>query len=145
MPGRIALVNSEVSYASHALPIHHITCSWKESYHCRCLISSASQQANKGGRNSTQGEAFIQFVFQSLPASEPQLQKIKTGQKNDEVCKQITTYCSTGWPHKSKLSQSINLYHPMAAEFTVANGLLMRGNRIVISSSMRSEMLEKLH
>lgn len=33
----------------------------------------------------------------------------------------------------------------MAAEFTVVNGLLMRGYRIVIPSSMRSEMLEKLH
>ena len=92
-----------------------------------------------------EGEAFIQLVFQSLPASEPQLQKIKTCQEKDKVCKQITTYCSTGWPHKNKLSQRIKLYHPMAAEFTVVNGLLMRGSRIVIPSSMRSEMLEKLH
>lgn len=61
------------------------------------------------------------------------------------MCSQIAAYCSTKWPPKNPLSQSIFPYLPMASEFTIVNGLLMRGRRIVIPSSMRSEMLEKLH
>ena len=83
------------------------------------------------------GEAIIQLVTQSLPASKPQLQKIKMYQE-DEICKQIAKYHKTGWPHKSELLQSIKPYYTIAAKLTV-NGWEE------IPSPLRVEMLEKLH
>ncbi|XP_032217921.2 uncharacterized protein K02A2.6 isoform X1 [Nematostella vectensis] len=54
-------------------------------------------------------------------------------------------YCRDGWPEKANLKGPIKLYQSVAGELTVKNGLLMRGCRIVIPSSMRMDILEKLH
>ena len=46
---------------------------------------------------------------------------------------------------QEELPGPVNPYYPFAYELTVANGLLMRGSRIVIPMGMRLEILDKLH
>ena len=55
--------------------------------------------------------------------------------------------CQSGWPHIGELPPILRPYYQVSAELTMedAYGLLMRGRRIVIPSSMRVEMLGKLH
>ena len=94
-----------------------------------------------------QGEtsAFVKAVMQSLPATDQRLEEIKQHQKEDEVCQQITAFCETGWPDKHSATASIRPFLPMSAEFCIENGLLMRGNRIVIPPPLRRELLSKIH
>ena len=61
------------------------------------------------------------------------------------MCRQVAAYCQSGWPSKQAISGAVRLYHPVATELSVENGLLMQGNRIVIPAALRLEMLDKLH
>ena len=89
--------------------------------------------------------AYVNSVIQNLPASTHQLERIKQHQQEDEVCQQVANYCQSGWPSKQVMSGAVRLYHPVATELSVENGLLMRGSRIVIPAALRLEMLDKLH
>ena len=89
--------------------------------------------------------AFVQTVIQGLPASDGHLERIKQEQEQDDVCKQIKTYCRVGWPAKHELTGAIRPYYPVLAEITVENGLLLRGSRLIIPASMRLDILDKLH
>lgn len=88
---------------------------------------------------------FVDTVIQSLPASDAQLERIKQEQEQDDVCKQIRVYCRDGWPAKHELTGAIRPYYPVLTEITVANGLLLRGSRLIIPASMRLEILDKIH
>ena len=90
-------------------------------------------------------QAFVNYIVESLPASEQQLQRIKQIQRQDQVSKQIIQFCQTTWPDKALLVQDIQPYYSMASEISVENGLLMRECRIVIPSELQQEMLNKIH
>ena len=90
-------------------------------------------------------QAYIDAVYSSLPATEKRIEEIKEQQQEDEVCRQLIAYCKHGWPAKEELPGPVNPYYPFAYELTVANGLLMRGSRIVVPMGMRLEILDKLH
>ena len=92
-----------------------------------------------------ESQAFVNYIVESLPASEQQLQRIKQFQRQDQVCKQIIQFYQTTWPDKELLSQDIQLYYSMASEICVENGLLMRGCSIVIPSELQQEMFNKIH
>ena len=89
--------------------------------------------------------AFVQTVIQGLPASDGQLERVKQEQEQDDVCKQLKVYCREGWPARHDLTGAMRPYHPMLAEITEENGLLLRGSRPIIPASMRLEILDKLH
>ena len=59
-------------------------------------------------------------------------------------CRLLTEYCRNGWPEKSSIKELLKLYLPVALELTVVNGLLMRGNRTVIPSSMLGKLQDIL-
>ena len=92
-----------------------------------------------------EGNLYVNYVFQTLPATGKRLEEIKAHLQEDEVCKQIMAYCNKGWPEKCSLKGPVKLYAPFAAELTVQNGLLLKGSRLVIPASMRLDMLDKLH
>ena len=51
-----------------------------------------------------------------------------------------------GWPStQAEVPQEIRLYFPFKEEITVQNGLLFKGDRIIVPVSLRKEMMEKVH
>ena len=74
--------------------------------------------------------------MRSLPASDKVLEEVKQKQE---------TYCKEGWPERTALTGAIRPYYSVLSEISVQNGLLMRGNRIIIPSEMRLQMLDKIH
>lgn len=58
------------------------------------------------------------------------------GHSKRTECKWITNYCKEGWPHRSKVPDAVNTFLSMANEITMLDGLLVRGKRIIIPSSM---------
>ena len=89
--------------------------------------------------------AFIDFVMESLPASEHRLKEIEEEQLNDPVCIEIAQYCAQGWPDKSCLSAPLKQYYQLSSEISVVNGLLMRNSRIIIPTKLREEVLAQIH
>ena len=92
-----------------------------------------------------QTAAYVRAAVQSLPATERQLERIRQHQQEDEVCQQVVTYCQAGWPSRQTLTGSVKNYHSVADELSIADGLLMRGNRVVIPAALRLEMLDRIH
>ena len=90
-------------------------------------------------------DAYVNLVLQNLPATEKRLEEIKKLQEEDEVCKQIKLYCRDGWPDRSLIKGAIKPYFPVVGELSVQDGLLMRGSRIVVPTSIRLSVLDKLH
>ena len=90
-------------------------------------------------------KVFIDTVIKNLPASDTQLERIQQEQEQDEICKQIQSYCRDGWPAKHKLAGAIRPYYPVRSEIAIANGLLLRGSRLLIPTTMRLEILDKIH
>ena len=82
--------------------------------------------------------------MQSLPATEQRLE-IHQAQDEDEICQRLKTYCEKGWPERCRVEGVLKPYLPVASELTFQDGLLVRGNRIVIPTLLRLDILERLH
>ena len=57
----------------------------------------------------------------------------------------MKTYCSEGWHDKHSVTDAVKAYWLSRGELTVAQNILLKGTRIVIPSSMRLEILDKIH
>ena len=71
------------------------------------------------------------------------MQVVQEAQDSDVTCTQIKSYCQRIM--QMRLQGTLKQYFPIKDELSVTNGLLLRGNRLVIPQSLRSEMLQKLH
>ena len=89
--------------------------------------------------------AYVDSVIRYLPATEDRLEELRCQQQEDEVTKQIMEYYSTQWPERSQLPGPLKPYWPERNELTIQQGLLMKGNRLVIPVSMRLDVLERIH
>ena len=89
--------------------------------------------------------AHIASVITGLPASDTRLQQIIEAQEEDPVCRQIKAYCSEGWPDKHSVNDAMKPYWSTRGELTVVQNILLKETRIVIPSSMRLEILDKIH
>ena len=55
-------------------------------------------------------QAYIDVVYNSLPATERRIQEIEKQQRQDEVCKQLIAYCKNGWPDKDVIPEPVKPY-----------------------------------
>ena len=88
---------------------------------------------------------YVSTVVHNLPISEQRLEKLRLQQEEDEVCKEVASYCRSEWPERRNLSKEAQQYHQVASELSIAEGLLMRQNRIIIPSGQRPGILEQIH
>ena len=89
--------------------------------------------------------SFIDCVYQSIPASDKRLREIAEEQREDDVCKKIRQYCEEGWPERQSVPDIIKPYWSERGEISVVKGVILKGSRILIPSSMRLDVLDKLH
>lgn len=97
------------------------------------------------GKLEADVQAYVDSIVKYLPATEDRLEDFKTLQQQDEITKQIITYCSEGWAEKSQLPGPLKVYWPERSDLTVQQGLLMKGNRLVFPFTMRIDVLKWLH
>ncbi|UYV61651.1 K02A2.6-like [Cordylochernes scorpioides] len=90
------------------------------------------------------------FTSKSLEDMTPRLQRLKMRmmrkQKEDSLCSQLAKYCMSGWPkNKREVDPALRGYWQFQEDLTYQNGLLLRGQIILIPKSLRKDILEKLH
>ena len=54
-------------------------------------------------------------------------------------------FCKKGWPKKERIPRDMFPYWSARGELTLCRDLLLRGKRIVVPASLRTETLEKIH
>ena len=110
------------------------------------LSRSTSQNPTEEDESLHQeGNAYIKLIMQSLPATEKRMEQIKKLQQEDEACQLVTKYCYSSWPDKKSAPAVVRPFLPLSVEFSVENGVLMRGCRIVIPPPLQQEILGKIH
>ena len=80
------------------------------------------------------------------PAKEPRLQEIRDKTNLDESLQMLKKVIMEGWPcDKALLPKCVTPYFNYRDELTVQDGILLRGERIIIPASLRREMKDKIH
>ncbi|XP_041460922.1 uncharacterized protein K02A2.6-like [Lytechinus variegatus] len=81
-----------------------------------------------------------------LPIARPLLEELKQCTAKDEVMQEIQAVVMNGWPMRQQdLPSGVIPYFHIRDELSIANGLIFRGERVVIPKSMRQGMIERLH
>lgn len=88
---------------------------------------------------------YVANVLETLPASERKLDELRRHQQDDEVCRKRHELCTDGWPDNSKLNSALYAYWPERANITVQRGLLMKDSRLIVLSSLRLDILDRIH
>lgn len=90
-------------------------------------------------------EAYVHSIVDYLPISETRLKQILQSQEEDPVCQRIKDYCHNGWLPHDQVDVAVSPYYQAASELTTYQDLLMRGNQILIQSTIRKEILNQIH
>ena len=81
-----------------------------------------------------------------LPIADQRLEEIRRETENDKALQKLKTIILHGWPdHKNSLPPEVCSYFSMRDELTVQDGLIFRGERVVIPTSLRLDMKQKVH
>jgi len=78
--------------------------------------------------------------------NQTRLNDIRAATDNNEVLQILKQVILQGWPiHKSSVPSVITVYFDYRDELTVPDGILLRGERVVIPLSIRKDILHKVH
>ena len=102
-------------------------------------------QAMKLTIDDDENHLHIGSVISSLPAWDVRLQQITEAQEEDPVCMQIKVNCYEGRSDKCSLNDAMKLYWSSRSELPMVQNILLKASRIVIPSSMRLEVLDKIY
>ncbi|KAK3703506.1 hypothetical protein QZH41_002225 [Actinostola sp. cb2023] len=81
-----------------------------------------------------------------LPISDERLQDIRLATDKDETLQLLKDVILRGWPAERKdLPTQITPYFSVRDELVVQDGMIFRGERIVVPYSLRKEMKQRIH
>ncbi|XP_028413681.1 uncharacterized protein K02A2.6-like, partial [Dendronephthya gigantea] len=81
-----------------------------------------------------------------VPISKEKTEEFKSEMDRDIVMSKLKEMVLRGWPDKiSEVDQDVQAYWNFRDELCICDGLLMKGDRLITPSSLRTEMLDKIH
>ncbi|KAL0195098.1 hypothetical protein M9458_008670, partial [Cirrhinus mrigala] len=93
-------------------------------------------------------EAAFSVVDQALHlnVTDASLRKIVNETKSDGTLQELANIVLAGWPErKEDVSLSVREYWPFRDELKIQNGVLFRGQCVIIPKALRAEMLTRIH
>lgn len=84
----------------------------------------------------------IQTVVSNAPVSDHKMAEIKVATAQDDQLSTLRQVTTSGWPesHK-KCSPTVAAYWNHRDEISEANGILLKGGKIIVPRALRAEML----
>ena len=77
---------------------------------------------------------------------EEDLEHIVWETDNNHTLQELIRLTHEGWPHtSSEIRDDIKPYNTYKDEFSIHNKLILKGNRITIPTSLKQDMLDKIH
>ena len=105
-------------------------------------LSRAFLPADKQDEN----EFEIINMMKYLPVSEERLLLIQQDTEADGSLQVLKVVIQKGWPeHKSDVPSIISPYFNMRDEMSIQDGLIFKGERVVVPRASRSELLMRIH
>lgn len=94
----------------------------------------------------TQQDAEAVHMIQYLPMSEEIQPAIQNATESNNTLRELKSTIRIGWPpRKDEVLVNVGKYFPFRDELTLQNGIIFKGERIVISSSLGSDTVAKIH
>ena len=91
-------------------------------------------------------QSYVNEVMASWPMRDARLTEIREKTPKDVNLQAAMHYTINGWPeNKADVQLAAKDFFILRNELSVCDGLLIRGDRIVIPYSMREEILERIH
>ena len=88
----------------------------------------------------------VHLLVSNLPVSEPKLRETQNATENDQVLQKLRKLILDGFPDsKSSMPPELIPYFQVRSELSIAEGLIFKGYKIVIPSTLRKEMKERIH
>ena len=88
----------------------------------------------------------VSLVMDNLPVSDPKLKAICDATEKDPTMTKLRDTIRHGWPEqRSETPQELRVYWNFREELSEAQGIILKGDKIVIPVSLRKEMLDKIH
>lgn len=89
-------------------------------------------------------EAQVHMVSSNLPVSNEKLEEFRNETKKDIALTTLTETVLNGWPEtKDHAAKEIQRYWNYREEMTVVDGILCKGERLIVPAVMRAEMLQR--
>ncbi|XP_054720689.1 uncharacterized protein LOC129230315 [Uloborus diversus] len=89
--------------------------------------------------------AYVQMGVENFLSSDARLAEIWSLQKDDPVRKLLIKFSIDGWPDKNEVPEECLKYWAYRHSISVQDDLLMKDSRIIISSKLREEILNRIH
>ena len=118
---------------------------------CTWRIHSADTSAEMKYTWSGQTEDEIEEMpkiedINQMVASEDKMARLKEETSKDEALQAVKAAIQRGWPEsKSSLPAAVNPYFQFRDELVEQEGLILRGDRVVIPNTLRKETIQDLH
>ena len=88
----------------------------------------------------------IHVITRQLPATADRLNQFRTETAQDEELVLLKHIVQTGWPQDIRhLPKEIQPCWTFREEMTIEDGLLLKGTRIIVPQTLRTEMIQPLH
>ncbi|XP_049875309.1 uncharacterized protein K02A2.6-like [Pectinophora gossypiella] len=91
-------------------------------------------------------EAHVAMIINGYNITDQKLQELIEETSKDRELISVIKYVREGWPeNKDRVSSEAKIFYNYRDELGECQGLLMKGNQIVIPQKKRKEVLEKVH
>lgn len=91
-------------------------------------------------------EAQVHTVISNLPVSDEKLAEIREATKQDPQLTALKRIIHTGWPETRRSCPPLVLeFWNHRDEISFADGIVLKGEKIIVPQSLRNNMLQKIH
>ena len=108
-------------------------------------VPQPGEPAAEATRGETEKDVESINMTQYIPMSEKTQTRMQRATEEDEDLRDLKTVIRHGWPLRKDVPVKVRDYFPFRDELTMQNGLIFKGERLVVPTSLREEMAEKLH
>ena len=108
-------------------------------------LSRASLEDNNPEITSPDIQYHVYSIINALPISDKKLRKLQTETTKDDTLQKLKKYVLEGWPPKKKIDVAIAPYSSYREELSCHDGLLLKGSRIIVPYTLRSEIKSAIH
>lgn len=126
--------------------VHMIYTRGKYMFTADTLSRAVDKEERADCENSADIQAYVDMIVTSLPVTADRTEQIRRETNADETMKELKSTVQEGWPENKKdCPVQIQDYWNCRAELTVVDDIVLKGSKYVIPSSLRKQMLQKIH
>ncbi|XP_022806614.1 uncharacterized protein K02A2.6-like [Stylophora pistillata] len=97
-------------------------------------------------RSPTEVETEYVDMAESVPIRKLTLQEIKSATEVDTELQTLTPTITQGWPERrTEVPSQLQVYFPFRDELSIQHGIVFKGDRIIVPSSLRQCIMAKVH